>query len=107
MDAAPHQPSLATNHKRFGCPCMWTYRVRGLSLRISGAFPSPVAFARTLVVVVMPRVEVKVIDNPKGQSDWVDGAGCHHRGIPVLKLRVGFECKVVGKVVVHPHAGGV
>ena len=55
----------------------------------------------------MPRIEVEVIDDASREGDGVDGAGCGDGGVPVLKLRVGFECDVVSDVVVQAYADGV
>jgi hypothetical protein len=55
----------------------------------------------------MAWVEVKDIDDTQCQSRWVDGAGGSRWGVPVLKLRVGFDREVVGEIVVEADSGGV
>lgn len=55
----------------------------------------------------MARVEVEGILDAKGEGRGMDDARSDYRGIPVLKLRVGFESKVMGQVIVEAGAGGV
>src|ERR1700736_1969764 len=57
--------------------------------------------------MAMTGIEVEVIDDTEGQGSRVDGAGRRYGGVPVLKLRVGFDCQIVGEVVVDADAGGV
>src|ERR1700712_3683045 len=89
----------------------WKFQITplagGPSLAKNKSGIAPLGPPQRLLVVAVPRVEVKVVDNSEGQGHRVDGAGCNHGRIPVLKLRVCFERKVVAEVIVHTDAGGV
>ena len=57
--------------------------------------------------MAMPRIEVEPIDDASSKGRGVDGAGCGDGGVPVLELRVGFECDVMRNVIVQAYADGV